>query len=74
MTIELMNQVMDIIIRGTLCGICLGFSLLSLIGIWKWFLGVMVRGLFYFFPGLEDWVRNRKKVKKNGDNNAERTR
>ena len=73
MSNELFNQILDGIIRGTLGAICTGFCILCLIGIWKWFFGVMRNGLFYLFPNLKAWAENRKqrrkKVKSNGNNN-----
>ena len=45
MTTELINTFMDSIIRGTLTGICLGFCILGVVAIWKWFFGVMKRAL-----------------------------
>ena len=53
MTTELINTFMDSIIRGTLTGICLGFCILGVVAIWKWFFGVMKRALLYIFPGLQ---------------------
>ena len=71
MTVEVINQLMDAMVRGTLTGICIAFWLLCMIGIWKWFIGVMKKALFYLFPGLKAWADNRRKmsVKDNGNDN-----
>ena len=50
MVSETIKQFMDSIIRGTLCGICLGFCIYGLVAIWKWFFGVSKRFLHYLFP------------------------
>ena len=49
MTVEMINEFMDSMVRGTLTGICFAFWLLCMAGIWKWFIGVMKRALFYLF-------------------------
>ena len=71
MTVEMINEFIDSMVRGTLTGICFAFWLLCMAGIWKWFIGVMKRALFYLFPGLKAWVENRRKVreKDNGNDN-----
>lgn len=74
MTVEMINEFMDSMVRGTLTGICFAFWLLCMAGVWKWFIGVMKRALFYLFPGLQTWAENRRKMRKkdNGnDNDAE---
>ena len=43
MTVEMINEFMDSVVRGTLTGICFAFWLLCMAGIWKWFIGVMNR-------------------------------
>ena len=53
MTVEMINEFMDSVVRGTLTGIFFAFWLLCMAGIWKWFIGVMKRALFYLFPGLQ---------------------
>jgi len=47
---EIINDIIDCIIRGTLCGICLGFCGYGLVSIWKWFFGVSKRMLHNLFP------------------------
>lgn len=74
MTTELINTFMDSIIRGTLTGICLGFCILGVVAIWKWFFGVIKRALLYIFPGLQTRLdkradKSRKKVKTHGSGN-----
>ena len=71
MTVEVINQLMDAMVRGTLTGICIAFWLLCMIGIWKWFIGVMKRALFCLFPSLQAWAENRRKMreKDNGNDN-----
>ena len=66
MTVEMINEFMDSVVRGTLTGICFAFWLLCIVGIWKWFIGVMKRALFYLFPGLQTWAENRRKMRKSG--------
>ena len=52
MTIEMVNQLIDASIRGTLLGISLFFWGFGLVAIWKWFFGVMRRLIFWLFPSL----------------------
>ena len=72
MTAEMIEQFMDSMTRGTLNGICLAFWLLCLVGVWKWFLGVTKRALFYLFPSLKERADNKarlKEAKENGNDN-----
>ena len=71
MTVDVINEFMNSMVRGTLTGICLAFWLLCMAGIWKWFIGVMKRALFYLFPGLQAWADKRRKMrmKDNGNDN-----
>ena len=64
MTVEMINEFMDSVVRGTLTGICFAFWLLCMAGIWKWFIGVMKRALFYLF-------RKMRKKDNGNDNDAE---
>lgn len=66
---EIIEQIMDSMVRGTLTGICLGFWVLCLAGVWKWFLGVAKRALFYLFPGLKAWSEDRRKRRMKGNGN-----
>ena len=52
MTMEMINQLIDASIRGTLLGISLFFWGFGLIAIWKWFFGVMKRLIKWLFPTL----------------------
>lgn len=52
MTMEMVNQLIDASIRGTLLGISLFFWSFGLVAIWKWFFGVMKRLIFWLFPSL----------------------
>ena len=61
MTIDVVNQFMDMIIRGTLFGICTGLCLIGIAFIWSWFFSVAKRAIFYLFPGVKAWYNNRKK-------------
>ena len=47
--VEMINDFMDMLVHSTITGICLAFWIIALMGIWKWFLGVMKRALFYLF-------------------------
>ena len=44
--VEMINDFMDMLVHSTITGICLAFWIIALMGIWKWFLGVMKRALF----------------------------
>ena len=66
--VEMINDFMDMLVHSTITGICLAFWIIALMGIWKWFLGVMKRALFYLFPGLKTWADKRRK-KDNGNDN-----
>ena len=59
--VEMINDFMDMLVHSTITGICLAFWIIALMGIWKWFLGVMKRALFYLFPGLKTWADKRRK-------------
>ena len=63
MNMEIVNEVMEAIIRGTMTGICLGFIALGLVAIWKWFFGVVKRVVLFLFPGLEAWAQRRREAK-----------
>ena len=56
---DFISTIMDAAVKGTLYGISIILCVLCLISIWKWFLGVVARVLFYLFPSLETLV-NRK--------------
>nr|WP_187142759.1 hypothetical protein [Acetivibrio ethanolgignens] len=49
---EMVNQLIDASIRGTLLGISLFFWGFGLVAIWKWFFGVMKRLIGWLFPNL----------------------
>ncbi len=68
MTAEMIEKFMDSMVRGTLNGICLAFWLMCLVGVWKWFFGVMKRALFYLFPSLKEWAENRSRMKEKKEN------
>lgn len=71
MTVETINEFIDMVVRSTLNGFCLAFWLICMIGVWKWFIGVMKKALFYLFPSLKAWADNRRKMreKENGNDN-----
>ncbi len=50
---DFISTIMDAAVKGTLYGISIILCVLCLISIWKWFLGVVARVLFYLFPSLE---------------------
>jgi hypothetical protein len=62
MITETINRLMDAVIRGTLCGLCLGFCLYGVIAVWKWFFGVSKRFLHYLFPGCR-WFKSKQSDK-----------
>ena len=63
MNMEIVNEVMEAIIRGTMTGICLGFIALGLVAIWKWFFGVVKRVVIFLFPGIATWAQRRREAK-----------
>ncbi len=63
MNMEMVNQVVEAIVSGTMTGICLGFIALGLVAIWKWFFGVVKRVVIFLFPGIATWVQRRREVK-----------
>lgn len=71
MTAEMINEFMNTIVQGTLTGVCLAFWFMCIVGVWRWFIGVMKRVLFYLFPGLHAWAESRRKMRKkdNGNDN-----
>lgn len=72
MSIEIVNEVMESIIRGTMTGICLGFIVLGLTAIWKWFFGVVKRVVFFLFPGVEAWAQHRREMKERDEGEEEK--
>lgn len=50
MTMEMLNKIMDAMVRGTMIGICVSFWIMELTIIWKWFLGVVKRFLHWLNP------------------------
>lgn len=52
MTMEMLNQLIDASIRGTLLGISLFFWGFGLVAIWKWFFGVVKKLVCWLFPNL----------------------
>ncbi len=60
MATEMMNQILNALVHGTLICVCTGFCLLGLLGVWKWFFGVVQRVLFALFPALRAWSENRQ--------------
>ena len=63
MNMEMRNEVLQAIVSGTMTGICLGFIVLGLAAIWKWFFGVVKRVVLFLFPGLEAWAQRRREAK-----------
>lgn len=63
MTMEMLNEIMDAMIRGSLIGFLASFWLMGLIAVWRWFLGVVKRFLHWinpkwFNPKTEETDRN----------------
>ena len=50
MTMEMLNEIMDAMIRGSLIGFLASFWLMGLVAIWRWFLGVVKRFLHWLCP------------------------
>lgn len=50
MTMEMLNEIMDAMVRSTMIGICVSFWIMGLAIIWKWFLGVVKRFLHWLNP------------------------
>ena len=63
MNMEMVNQVVEVIVSGTMTGICLGFIVLGLAAIWKWFFGIVKRVVLYLFPGIATWAQRRREAK-----------
>ena len=63
MNMEIVNEVMEAIVRGTMTGICLGFIALGLVAIWKLFFSVVKRVVLYLFPGITTWAQRRREAK-----------
>ena len=63
MTMEMLNEIMDAMIRGSLIGFLASFWLMGLIAVWRWFLEVIKRFLHWinpkwFNPKTEETDRN----------------
>jgi len=52
MTMEMLNQLIDASIRGTLLGISLFFWCFGLVAIWKWFFSIIKKLVHWLFPNL----------------------
>lgn len=50
MTIEMFNEILEAMARGTLLGICASFWIMGIVAIWKWFLSIAKRFLHWLFP------------------------
>lgn len=50
MTMEMLSEIMDAMIRGSLIGFLASFWLMGLIAVWRWFLGVVKRFLHWINP------------------------
>ena len=48
--VEMLNEIMDAMIRGSLIGFFASFWLMGLVAIWRWFLGVVKRFLHWLCP------------------------
>ena len=49
---EMLNEIMDAMIRGSLIGFLASFWLMGLIAVWRWFLGIVKRFLHWLNPKL----------------------
>jgi len=49
MTMEMLNELIDASIRGTLLGISAFFWIFGIVEIWKWFFGVTKRFVLWLF-------------------------
>ena len=63
MNMEMINEVIQAVVSGTMTGICLGFIVLGLAALWKWFFGVVKRVVLFLFPGLEAWAQRRREAR-----------
>ncbi|MDB8736267.1 hypothetical protein [Ruminococcus bicirculans (ex Wegman et al. 2014)] len=52
MTMEMLNELIDASVRGTLLGISAFFWIFGIVAIWKWFFGVTKRFVLWLFPNL----------------------
>jgi hypothetical protein len=50
MTMEMINEFIDAIIRGSLLGFLASFWIMGLIAIWKWFLGIVKNFIHWLCP------------------------
>ena len=50
MTMEMLNEIMDAMIRGSLIGFFASFWLMGLVAVWRWFLGIVKRFLHWLNP------------------------
>jgi hypothetical protein len=50
MTMEMINEFIDAIIRGSLLGFLASFWIMGLIAIWKWFLGIVKKFINWLCP------------------------
>lgn len=73
MSMEMLNELMDSMIRGSLVGFIASFWIMGLVAVWKWFFGVVKRFLRYLFPGLCQKANKIFHKKKGTDVNAENT-
>ena len=65
MNMDSINEILDVIIRGSLLGFFAGFWLMGLAAIWKWFLGVTKRFLHWLFPKVKWFQPKTEEADKN---------
>jgi hypothetical protein len=70
MTTEMLNYIMDLVIRSTLFGVCLAIVAIGLVTIWKWIFSIFKACFFYLFPNLEKKLEQ-KKAEKNAKTKTE---
>lgn len=54
------KEFMDALTDATINGIVISFWFICLVGLWKWFLGVVKKVLLNLFPGLKGLSKNGK--------------
>ena len=60
MTTEMLNYIMDLVIRSTLFGVCLAIVAIGLVTIWKWIFSIFKACFFYLFPNLEKKLKQKQ--------------
>lgn len=63
---ETISQFMNAVVEWTMFIICTGIMLICITGVWKWFIGIMVRALHCLFPEIPK-KKNRRRDPQGSD-------